>query len=97
METLFTEHADQLMLPIGVTIKSGKDQYSKQVGREQSSKNLVLVICNLKTIEQREAKHVFRFKAKVEHNRRKYTLDFELTTVKESTKVKFVNAYLVKE
>jgi hypothetical protein len=94
LEKLFTLHANQLLMNIGVTVKSPKDSFNRKKGREQAAKNRQPWPMDLKSIEMAGTKHVYNFNVTLKHKREYGPSDrmvrISLTTVAESDVVKVV-------
>lgn len=94
LHRLFTLHGNQLLLKVGITIKSKKDVFNRKIGREEAQNHMDFYPCDLKNIEQCGTKHVYNFGAKIKTSRKygqdEYLLRFAITTVAESESVKIV-------
>lgn len=94
LERLFSLHGNQLLVNIGVTIKSPKDPFNRKIGREQALKNQDKWPADLLNIVQYGTKHVYNFGLMIKHKREYGTQErlvrFSLTTVAESDAVKIV-------
>lgn len=90
LEALLLTHGTQILLPVGLTIKSPKDQFNKEKGREAAIKNTQLAVFQFIDMVVDGTKHIFRFTTKIEHNNKKYFVRAELTTVAESDFVRFI-------
>lgn len=91
LEHLFTTHSNQLMLVAGLSIKSEKDRFIKKIGREEAHKRLNMVVFDLLEVLQKGTTHEYVLEAsEVKHNRSTYKMRIKLSTVAESSKVRFI-------
>jgi hypothetical protein len=90
LNNLFLSHANQILLPVGITRKHPNDVYSKKLAREYAIKNMTNVPCDLILISQKGTKHLYNFETEVNG----YHINFTLTTVAESENVRLITGWI---
>lgn len=93
-EQLLVGHANVILLPVGLTVKSEKDQFNKKLGREAAIKNITPVKCEFSRLINHNLKNEYTFQTQLVHNRKSYKLEFTISTVNESTKAYLISGYL---
>jgi len=84
-EVLIKSHATDILLPVGISIKSPKDVFNKKIGREVALTNLKAVPCTFTRMYTKGMKHIYNFEIlNYAYKGKKYNLHISCTTVKES-------------
>lgn len=94
LEQMFTMHANQIVMIIGLTVKHPHDAFIKKIGREKAIRSMVHAVVELKRITQQGTRHVYHFRTEAIVNRKTYSIGFSLTTVAECDKVNLISALI---
>lgn len=91
LHSLFFTHSTQLLMNIGVSQLSEKDQFNKKVGRELASKRMTSVVVRFLGVHTAGTKHVYQFNCKLpspkKRDKQLIELKLSLATVAEADKV----------
>lgn len=91
-DSLIKSHSTDILLPVGLSIKSDKDIFNKKIGRQVSTSNIKSIPCSFISLYIKGTKHIYKFRIeKYEHNGKKYNINFSCTTVKESDNIWLVD------
>lgn len=91
-DSLIKSHSTDILLSVGLSIKSDKDVFNKKIGRQVSTSNVKPTPCSFISLYVNGTKHIYNFTVKnYEHNSKKYNINFYCTTVKESDNIWLVD------
>lgn len=95
LERIFSTHSTQGMFTLGISVMSKKDQFEKKVGREKALSRMTEIVCDLSNVSVDGTKHLYYFYTNsVKINDKNYHINFQLSTVAESDKVKLIYSYI---
>ena len=92
LKQMLDQHANKMMMMIGLSICSSHDQFNKATGRTIAIKRLTPVIVDFHVMYQKGTKHIYHFTTELELKHKKYKIEFEVTSVLESDRVNLINA-----
>ena len=94
LHRLLAIHATQLMLRVGISIKSPLDEFNKKVGRTVSTNRMVPIVFDFQSLSPQGTKHIYSLQTKATltclSGKREYIIHIELSTVAESEQVKLI-------
>lgn len=93
-DIVFKGHATSILLPMGISICSEKDQFVKKIGREKADSRIDNVICSFIDVCITGTKHEWRFKTNIKCGHNEISVLFFLSTIAESENVHLTRMYL---
>ncbi len=92
LKQMFEQHADKIMMMIGLSITSPLDQFCKSTGRTIAIQRLSPQVASLDCVFQIGTKHIYHFNTELKLKHKTYHVNFHITTVAEHDEARLVHA-----
>jgi hypothetical protein len=97
LESLLSQYANQILLPVGLAILRYPEQFIKKTGRDIAIKNMQPLVFEFTGLDNENLKHIYELCSTFTHNKNTYYINIKLSTVKESDKVRLIKASIEQE